>query len=178
MPGASTRRPASPGAAEATAAMGPQPPPVAPKSGAAKVTVQAWQSPPKLVSESDDTSGYGHHVRCGSLDSVDSSSGSSTSSSNSHTRQLSNEGDYLAMRTTVKTPAPPPHNPLQFIKVNSPLYKKVRGMLIFCFTCFFCIPFLSRLYIHEYHLCDHPNSRTPLERTPRGSWINGFSLKM
>lgn len=104
-----------------------QPPPVAPR-----VTVQSWQPTP--VAPLDGSLNiYGNHVRSGSVDSLDSSSGSSVSSSSSsgsHTRQLSGDsGEFIPTRTLSKNPSVSAYNPLQFVKVQSPLYRKAEQQI-------------------------------------------------
>lgn len=105
----------------------PQPPPVAPR-----VTVQSWQPTP-VAPLDGSLNMYGNHVRSGSVDSLDSSSGSSVSSSSSsgsHTRQHSGDsGEFIPTRTLNKNPSVSAYNPLQFVKVQSPLYRKAEQQI-------------------------------------------------
>ncbi|KFM81203.1 LIM and calponin domains-containing protein 1, partial [Stegodyphus mimosarum] len=103
-----------------------QPPPVAPRTPS--VTLQSWQS---ATSGGDSSFSDERHIRSASMDSLESS-GSSSSGCGSvanHRSADSNTGEYIPTRTVGKAPKLPSHNPLQFVKVQSPLYKKAEQQI-------------------------------------------------
>ncbi|XP_015905827.1 serine-rich adhesin for platelets isoform X2 [Parasteatoda tepidariorum] len=97
-----------------------QPPPVVPRR--ATVTLQSWQS----VTPTSESYGDNKHARSSSMDSLESSGSSSSGGGYGISNNLCNEpkmGEYIPTRLATKAPKPP-SNPLQFVKVQSPLYKK------------------------------------------------------
>lgn len=98
-----------------------QPPPVAPRS--TSITLQSWQ---QATSGGDSSYGDERYARSASTDSLESSSSSSSGGGNANNR-ITDIGnvEFIPTRTVGKTPKLPPHNPLQFVKVQSPLYIKV-----------------------------------------------------
>lgn len=99
-----------------------QPPPVAPRT--TSITLQTWQQSTTGV---DNNDGNDRYARSASTDSLESS-GSSSSGSGSTNQRITDVTpvEYIPTRTVGKAPKLPSHNPLQFVKVQSPLYKKVK----------------------------------------------------
>ncbi|GIY14347.1 LIM and calponin domains-containing protein 1 [Caerostris extrusa] len=123
---------------EATIMSAKQPPPVAPRT--TSVSIQSWQ----MATSGDTNYSENHHARSASMDSLESS-GSSSSGSIAH--QNSTTIEYIPTRIVGKTPKLPSHNPLQFVKVQSPLCRKVSICFILgnSFSCLSTLFFLTRI---------------------------------
>ncbi|XP_055926594.1 uncharacterized protein LOC129958281 [Argiope bruennichi] len=104
---------------EPTLMSGKQPPPVAPRT--TSVQIQSWQSA--------NSGGENWHARSGSMDSLESSGSSSSGGGSSSANPHSTAVEYIPTRTVGKIAKLPPHNPLQFVKVQSPLYKKAEQQI-------------------------------------------------
>lgn len=101
-----------------------QPPPVAPRT--TSVSIQSWQS---ATSGSDSNYGDNRHARSASMDSLESSGSSSSGGGSSIANQQPTTIEYIPTRTAGKVSKLPSHNPLQFVKVQSPLYKKAEQQI-------------------------------------------------
>ncbi|GFU18220.1 PDZ domain-containing protein [Nephila pilipes] len=102
----------------------PQPPPVAPRT--TSVSIQSWQS---ATSGSDSNYGDNRHARSASMDSLESSGSSSSGGGSSIANQQTTTIEYIPTRTAGKVSKVSSHNPLQFVKVQSPLYKKAEQQI-------------------------------------------------
>ncbi|KAG8176984.1 hypothetical protein JTE90_022534 [Oedothorax gibbosus] len=100
--------------------MSTRPPPISARS--VSVSLQSWPT---------GDNGYGNsHARSASMDSLESSGSSGSSSAGQSRSHVADTGtDYIATRTVGKTPKLPAHNPLQFVKVQSPLYIKAEKQI-------------------------------------------------
>ncbi|GBL83836.1 hypothetical protein AVEN_132710-1 [Araneus ventricosus] len=96
-----------------------QPPPVAPRT--TSVQIQSWQSA--------NSGGDNWHARSASMDSLESSGSSSSGGGSSSANAHSTTVEYIPTRTVGKIAKLPPHNPLQFVKVQSPLYRKAEQQI-------------------------------------------------
>lgn len=107
-----------------------QPPPVAPRT--TSITLQSWE---QAASGGEANYGSERYARSASTDSLESSGSSSSGGGNANNR-ISEVGsvEFIPTRTIVKTPKLPPTNPLQFVKVQSPLYIKVNIYFIVLVT--------------------------------------------
>ncbi|PRD36118.1 UNVERIFIED_CONTAM: hypothetical protein NCL1_09618 [Trichonephila clavipes] len=101
-----------------------QPPPVAPRT--TSVSIQSWQS---ATSGSESNYGDNRHARSASMDSLESSGSSSSGGGSSIANQQSTTIEYIPTRTAGKVSKLPSHNPLQFVKVQSALYKKAEQQI-------------------------------------------------
>lgn len=104
-----------------------QPPPVAPRT--TSITLQTWQ---QATSGGDGNYIEERYARSASTDSLESSGSSSSGGGNANNRITDVAPvEYIPTRTTGMIQKLPSHNPLQFVKVHSPLYKKVKVITYF-----------------------------------------------